>query len=59
MRELGALERERHEQLWEKLKTQPIDHYIFVGAVSMEVIKPRVGKEWKDKTLFTLDSRVA
>jgi UDP-N-acetylmuramyl pentapeptide synthase len=59
MRELGALERPRHEELWEKLKSQPIDHYIFVGAVSMEVIKPRVGKEWIDKTLFTLDSRVA
>jgi hypothetical protein len=51
MRELGAMERVRHEELWDKLKTQPIDHYIFVGA-SMEVIKPRVGKEWQDKTLF-------
>lgn len=59
MRELGALERVRHEELWDKLKTQPIDHYIFVGAVSMEVIKPRIGREWQDKTLFTLDSRVA
>lgn len=30
MRELGALERERHEELWEKLRTMNIDHYIFV-----------------------------
>ncbi len=59
MRELGAMERIRHEELWDKLKTQPIDYYIFVGAVCMEVIQPRVGKEWQDKTLFTLDSRVA
>lgn len=59
MRELGALERERHEELWEKLSTFPIDHYIFVGAVSHEVIRPLVDKHWKQKTFFTLDSRAA
>lgn len=59
MRELGALERERHEELWDRLQTFPIDHYIFVGAVSQEVIRPLVDKHWKDKTFFTLDSRAA
>ena len=59
MRELGALERERHEELWGKLRTFPIDHYIFVGAVSSEVIQPLIDEKWKEKTFFTLDSRVA
>ena len=59
MRELGALEKERHEELWEKLQTFDIDHYIFVGAVSCEVIEPLVSDVWRDKTFFTLDSRVA
>ncbi len=59
MRELGALERERHEELWEKLRTFDIDHYIFVGAVSCEVIQPMVDEKWQNKTFFTLDSRVA
>lgn len=59
MRELGALEKERHEELWEKLQTFDIDHYIFVGAVSCEVIQPLVDENWREKTFFTLDSRVA
>ncbi len=59
MRELGALERERHEELWNKLRTENIDHYIFVGAVCMEVIKPMVDGKWKEQTFFTLDSRAA
>ncbi len=59
MRELGALERERHEELWEKLRTFDIDHYIFVGAVSCEVIQPLIDDTWREKTFFTLDSRVA
>lgn len=59
MRELGALERERHEELWEKLRTFDIDHYIFVGAVSCEVIQPLIDENWREKTFFTLDSRVA
>lgn len=59
MRELGALERDRHEELWEKLRTFPIDYYIFVGSVSREIIKPLVDKHWMEKTFFTLDSRTA
>lgn len=59
MRELGALERDRHEELWQKLRTFDIDHYIFVGAVSCEVIQPLVDDNWREKTFFTLDSRVA
>lgn len=59
MRELGAIEKERHEELWEKLQTFDIDHYIFVGAVSCEVIQPLVSEAWRERTFFTLDSRVA
>ncbi len=59
MRELGALEQARHAELWSRLATYPIDYYIFVGAVCMEVIEPLVGDAWRDKTFFTLDSRVA
>lgn len=59
MRELGALERVRHEELWEVLQTFPIDYYVFVGAVCMEVIRPRVHGKWAEKTFFTLDSRAA
>ncbi len=59
MRELGALERVRHEELWEVLQTFPIDYYVFVGAVCNEIIRPRVHGKWKEKTFFTLDSRAA
>jgi UDP-N-acetylmuramyl pentapeptide synthase len=59
MRELGALERDRHIELWERLRTFDIDHYIFVGAVSSEVIQPLIDDTWREKTFFTLDSRVA
>ena len=59
MRELGAIEHERHKELWEKLRTIPIDHYIFVGAVSSEIIQPLVDDAWASRTFFTLDSRVA
>lgn len=30
MRELGALEKIRHEELWQKLRTFDIDYYVFV-----------------------------
>lgn len=59
MRELGALEALRHQELWEKLKTLHVDYYIFVGAVCMEIIQPMVSESWREKTFFTLDSRVA
>lgn len=59
MRELGALETLRHEELWETLKNLPVDYYIFVGAVCMEIIQPLVPDNWKERTFFTLDSRVA
>lgn len=59
MRELGAIEALRHEELWQKLKTLPIDYYIFVGAVCMEIIQPIISDEWRERTFFTLDSRVA
>lgn len=59
MRELGALEKSRHEELWKKLRTLPINYYVFVGAVCMEVIQPLVDESWREKTFFTLDSRVA
>jgi len=59
MRELGALEALRHQELWHKLQTLSIDHYIFVGAVCMEVIQPMVAESWRERTFFTLDSRVA
>ncbi len=59
MRELGALEALRHRELWEKLSSFPVDYYIFVGAVCMEIIQPMVKESWREKTFFTLDSRVA
>lgn len=59
MRELGALEALRHQDLWHKLQTLAIDHYIFVGAVCMEIIQPMVTEPWRERTFFTLDSRVA
>lgn len=59
MRELGALEALRHRELWYKLSTLPVDYYIFVGAVCMEIIQPMVPEAWREKTFFTLDSRVA
>ena len=59
MRELGALEALRHRELWEKLSLFPVDYYIFVGAVCMEIIQPMVKESWREKTFFTLDSRVA
>jgi UDP-N-acetylmuramoyl-tripeptide--D-alanyl-D-alanine ligase len=59
MRELGALESLRHEELWQDLKKLPVDYYIFVGAVCMEIIQPMVNEEWRERTFFTLDSRVA
>ena len=59
MRELGALEALRHRELWKKLSTFPVDYYIFVGAVCMEIIQPLVTESWREKTFFTLDSRVA
>lgn len=59
MRELGALEALRHRELWEKLATFPVDYYIFVGAVCMEIIQPMIPESWREKTFFTLDSRVA
>jgi UDP-N-acetylmuramyl pentapeptide synthase len=59
MRELGALESLRHEELWHKLETFPVDYYIFVGAVCMEIIQPMIPDAWREKTFFTLDSRVA
>ena len=58
-RELGALERERHIELWQKLQSFDIDHYIFVGAVSCEVIQSLVDDDWREKTFFILFSRVA
>lgn len=42
MRELGALESLRHEELWQTLKSLPVDYYIFVGAVCMEIIQPLI-----------------
>lgn len=59
MRELGALEALRHQDLWHKLQTLSIDHYIFVGAVCMEIIQPMITESWRERTFFTLDSRVA
>ncbi len=59
MRELGALESLRHEELWQDLKKLPVDYYIFVGAVCMEIIQPLMNEEWRERTFFTLDSRVA
>lgn len=59
MRELGPLERDRHIELWNKLRTIDIDYYIFVGSVCREVIEPLVDDTWREKTFFTLDSRVA
>ncbi len=59
MRELGALEALRHRELWYKLSALPVDYYIFVGAVCMEIIQPMVPESWREKTFFTLDSRVA
>jgi len=59
MRELGALETLRHEELWFALKKLPVDYYIFVGAVCMEIIQPLITDEWRERTFFTLDSRVA
>jgi len=59
MRELGALETLRHEELWLALKQLPVDYYIFVGAVCMEIIQPMIDNHWRERTFFTLDSRVA
>ncbi len=59
MRELGALETLRHEELWLALKRLPVDYYIFVGAVCMEIIQPMIDSHWRERTFFTLDSRVA
>jgi UDP-N-acetylmuramoyl-tripeptide--D-alanyl-D-alanine ligase len=59
MRELGALETLRHEELWSALKKLPVDYYIFVWAVCMEIIQPLIGDEWSERTFFTLDSRAA
>jgi hypothetical protein len=59
MRELGALETLRHEELWWALKKLPVDYYIFVWAVCMEIIQPLVGDDWRDRIFFTLDSRAA
>jgi hypothetical protein len=49
----------RHEELWQDLKKLPVDYYIFVGAVCMEIIQPLMNEEWRERTFFTLDSRVA
>jgi len=59
MRELGALEVLRHEELWSTLQKLPVDYYIFVGAVCSEVIQPIISDDWRERTFFTLDSRVA
>ena len=59
MRELGAIESLRHEELWHKLQKLPIDYYVFVGAVCMEIIQPMISGAWRERTFFTLDSRVA